>query len=275
MRHASDGQILAYLDDELGSAQRSEVAVHLSACGTCVANLKQYEAISAEFREALSWLDVEVPLTAAQQRFAAARRVEKAEPGATVAPLRPARVLHGFGRSGLLKAAALAALLAGAASAAIPGSPVREWVEAALGLATVDVPVVEPVQTPAQPTPPAVAPATQEPVPDVLSRVPPERNRVEVKLREVEGLVVVRYVQEPGAAIRSANVDANHFSSPGVIEAGRLGSGDVYVDIQANVLEARVEVNGELYLLKRGDNTQTFAPIQERTSTRFSFPPRS
>lgn len=107
-RHPEPGEALAWLDGELPSGPAAELARHLETCESCVSLRRDLEAASASLAAAVRTADVAPrrPTVAAVRRRALYRRL---------APVAAAAVL--------------VVVFAGAASALVPGSPLRAWIE--------------------------------------------------------------------------------------------------------------------------------------------------
>ncbi|NIP77853.1 MAG: hypothetical protein GWM90_01070, partial [Gemmatimonadetes bacterium] len=102
MSHLEDGTVQAFLDDELPTEERAAAAEHLLACGQCRALRDELVRARSLFSEAVASLDVRPP--------GRARRAD--------------RHVRRVGAGSFVKAAGLVLLLAAAASAAVPGTPV-------------------------------------------------------------------------------------------------------------------------------------------------------
>lgn len=143
MTHLDDGTLQAFLDDELAPTDRASVAEHLLGCEWCQSAHEALTRASALFTQSASVLDVEpaagVKASAVGQHHAAGQRRRRARTPAAI------------------KAALLVLAVAAAASAAVPGSPVHEWVARAVGApdAPADDPSVGPNERfgPAEPAP--------------------------------------------------------------------------------------------------------------------------
>lgn len=264
MTHAPEGTLVAYLDDEVTAAERAEIEGHLAACDACAAELRVLAGFSDTFGSAVATLDVPAPVAHAHREFVANR---EAAPGRT-------RVLQlrRMGVRSLAKAASLALVLAGAASAAIPGSPVRRWVAGAWdrvtalfdgGQEVAEVPVTPPA-------PPVVGP---EEVPAFGAAIPPSNGSVRIVLSDLEpgARVRVRVVDEDVAWLRSAGTEGRLSRNPGRLEAA--GFGDVTIDIPRSVVSARVELDGRVLFLKSGDSVQAVAPAETTGTDEFLFTP--
>lgn len=114
MNHVDDNTLQAFLDDELPTEQRARVAEHLLGCAGCHAAYQELVQAHTLFTRSVALLDVEPPGQGAP------RDVERAH--------GPARA----GTASFVKAAGLVLALAAAASAAVPGSPVRAWIQTAV-----------------------------------------------------------------------------------------------------------------------------------------------
>jgi TonB family protein len=107
MKHRAEGEIQAFLDDHLVGPERAAMAKHLVSCAECRTVHEELRRAKLLFSEKIGAVDLEPPR-------------------ATM-PAHAART-PAWGTGSLAKAAVLVLLLAGAASAVVPGSPVREWV---------------------------------------------------------------------------------------------------------------------------------------------------
>lgn len=110
MDHPEDGRLLAHLDGELSGEAAARVRRHLRGCEHCRRRRDELARASDSLSEALDALDVDPP---------------EREPEA-VRSARPRS--RSFGRGAIWKAAVLVLTVGAAASAAVPGSPVREWI---------------------------------------------------------------------------------------------------------------------------------------------------
>lgn len=130
MDHPEDGRLLALLDGELPAAAAARVRRHLDGCGRCRRRRDELERASEALGEALGALDVPPPDREARdvRSHAGAR-----DAGADDAPPSDGdRAVRSrgrtLGRGAIWKAAVLVLTVGAAASAAVPGSPVREWI---------------------------------------------------------------------------------------------------------------------------------------------------
>jgi anti-sigma factor RsiW len=242
MAHIEEGILQAYLDDEV--VARAELDSHLAQCTTCAAELDRLRAASELFASVIHAADTVASTPAAFAEVKAARRSTARQPGVTV-PRVP-----------LARAAMLLLGLAAAASATIPGSPVRAWISEALRSVggsqqeEVAAPAVQPVPAPAIPNASGAAAVSIEPV----------DGRVLVVLSgaAAQADVQVRIVQTERASVQvtDAAAQARFRTGAGRIEVIGIGSGNVMVEIPAAALEAVVEVDGRRIFEKNGDQIQ-------------------
>lgn len=217
-RHAEDGELLARLDGELDAAETAALEAHLASCAACAERETELRFAARRVSSALSELDVESPLA---EMPAALRRKAEAAP----IPIERARRGARTGRRSLATAAGLTLLVA-AGAYAIPGSPVRGWVndsiDAVAGLFGSDV-----------------APE-------------PEASPSTVSVEPADGAIVVS-VQNPAEGLRivvgvTSEPEASASSPDGAfrVETGRVevsgASGELRILLPAGAASARVVV---------------------------------
>lgn len=257
MSHPHDGDLRALLDGELGRGDADRIRRHLSGCSTCRARRDELRGAEETVRRALAGTGSTVDLEAA--RRSVKRRLE-AEPREPREPRGP--------RPALARAAAVALVLLGGAAIAVPGSPVRGWLD---GLFDPD---------PA-PEPPAVTAPDPGPGTDG-----DEAGPAEIRLAPASGSVVVELVDaEPGTRVLVVRVDRE---SGGVTAgtgarfrtaSGRTvvtgASGEVRVEIPRGAATARVIANGRVLLRKEGTDTDypSVEPESSGAETLFVVPP--
>lgn len=237
MTHLDDGTLQAFLDDELPPAERAGVAEHLLACEHCKASGEELTRANALFSQSVSLLDVAPPATRPA--------------GGTLG--RRARA----GTSSFVKAAGLVLAVAAAASAAVPGSPVREWVAQVVGSDR------GPADTPEAtgPAPEATAP-TPAPVPAGVS-IRPAAGRVLVSLSGLEGTVIrlgPAAGDQASISIMGAQRDPVFRTGSGRVEVRNGVGGELRVWLPLSVEGARLEVDGTLYAETRGGALQLHVP---------------
>jgi len=240
-----EGTLQALLDGGLPPGERPAAEAHLAACGECAAAARELRALNERAAALLAQGDVPAPVAQAQMSLRARRA---------------RRSTHwGDARQALLRAAVLVLALAGVAAAAVPGSPVRAWIEQAVLPAKKEtLPLAG--RAPAPPAQPQAAPSAPTGVsirPDagavrvVLTGASP---RLRVTARLVDGdraSVLARGGARAGARFRTA---------PGRIEVVDAGAGEIEVEIPRAARSATVEVNGRVRVAKDGDSLRVPAP---------------
>ena len=220
--HPSEGELQAFLDGELPADERARVAAHLAECGDCRAELAQLRAAGEIFSAAVHRIDTVTAAAVTAAHTAVLHRAgsrRSGRPALQILPPSGARAVAV--RRAFLRAAVLVLLVAGAASAAVPGSPIRRFL-VGLWHETTHLFGVRP----AAPPPPArirVAPAPR-PAPSLPSGVSvlPENGRVSVVVQgAAPGLRVhVRVLDTDRASVEADGpATSAHFrTGPGRIE---------------------------------------------------------
>lgn len=240
MNHLDDGTLQAFLDDELAPEERAGVAEHVLVCDDCRASKEELVQATATFSEKVAILDV-------------------AAPSVSQAPAR--------GRSGLpggtfVKAASLTLLLAAAASAAVPGSPVRQWIDRAVEPETVRE--TTPVASEPELSPPAPAP-----LPAGVALVP--TGPMEIVLTGLEGSTI-RLVETDGPSVVvsavGAAADPVFHTAPGTIGVRGGEGGEVTVELPRSMVSARLMVDGRLYAEKVAGQLEIHVPAETAEGVR-------
>lgn len=231
MDHAGEGQLLAYLDGELSAAERAAVSAHLAACTACAEELSVLEEASRQFAASLRLLDSVAPAPTPVEAVLARAKAER------VAAVRRT----------LLRAAGIVLFLAAGGAAAMPGSPLRQWVQAAWERRAELFGGERQGQAP-----PAVAPE-----PAGVDATPVD-GRIHISLVDLpEGAEVrIRLVDSPVAWVEvptGGDRPVRFVRGAGRVEVSGGGAGVVRVDLPRGVADARVEVDGELRVFKDGD----------------------
>lgn len=250
MSHVQAGQLQAFLDDELPLDERVTVERHVRGCAACRAEVAELEAAAALFSDAARDLG----------------RLERPS-----VPARPAtsRAVRGWGaqaRRSLPRAAVLVLGFAAAASATLPGSPAREWLEGLLRR--------EPAEE-ASAVAAAPAPPVEEAAPEAGVSVAPLNGGVRVVLRDASPELVVRARLTNGAragVYATGDAAAARFrSSPGRLEVSGAGAGELRVELPRDATDATVVVNGREYLRKEGDQLRLALPSESQVAPEVSF----
>lgn len=231
MTHIDDSQLLALLDGELSSGDVDRVRDHLDECGDCRRRYRQLEERSRLFSEEAALLDDTSRLPGWDE---VVKRAGESSPDGGAPVSSPGRVAP------FLKAAVILLVVTGVA-AAIPGSPVDEWIGEAAdrltgwisgGSETVDARAPESSVGDRSRSTPGVAVALESGrVTVALSEAAPG-TRVEVSLiggQEAE-------VEAEGARYRTG---------PGRIEAVGASGDRIRIRLPEIASSARILVNGE------------------------------
>lgn len=241
MNHVDEGTLQALVDGELTPDALRAAEWHLAGCAECAAALGGQRRVSDGFAEAHR--ELRAPPATREVRDSIRRRARRGRPA-------PAR--------GALRRAALLLLASGAvASATVPGSPVREW----LGLPGESRPRAAPAPRPA-PVPTVAAPMAEAPLPGVS--ILPVEGRVRVLLQAPVAPLRVRARLGSGERAEAYSAGGRFRTAPGRIEVIGAGPGEVRIEIPLGAVDARVEVDGVLYLLKEGEQLRLLRPAAER-----------
>ena len=125
--HVDDGTLLALLDGELPAEARERVERHAAGCAMCGARRDELRFAARRVTAALEVIDV----PAGRIEMPAALREAARSAPVSIADTRAARLgarVGWMGRRSVAVAAGLTFLLA-AGAYAVPGSPVRSWVD--------------------------------------------------------------------------------------------------------------------------------------------------
>ena len=242
MNHLDDGTLQAFLDDELRPAERADAAEHLLGCRRCRAAKDDLVRAHSVFSEAVSVLDVDAPSRSAPGSGRGFGRGFGRGSG------------RGLGVGALAKAAGLVLLVSAAASAAVPGSPVREWI----------VRTVSP-----EPVAEAPAMAATEPVPAPVPMPAgvslPAGAPVDVLLSGLDG-TTVRLVPIDGESVAvsalGVETDPVFRTAAGRIEVRDAVGGEITVSVPRSAERARLMVNGELYAECEAGEVRVHVPAE-------------
>jgi Putative zinc-finger len=245
-RHLVEGTQQALLDGALPPAERTAAEAHLAGCGECAAAARELHALNERAGALLARGDVPAPVAQAQMSLRA-RRVRQGQ-----------RAWGGEARRALLRAAVLVLGIASVAAAAVPGSPVRAWLEDTV------LPEKQPTLPPVGRAP--VPPAREAPAPAGVS-IRPDAGAVRVVLTGASPRVQVtaRLVDRDRASVLvrgQAMSGARFRTTPGRIEVVNAGPGEIEVEIPRQARSATVEVNGRVFVAKDGDSLRVLAPAE-------------
>lgn len=267
MDHPGDGRLLAHLDGELPDDAEGRVREHLDACLPCRRRRDELERASEALSEALGALDVEPP-----ERAAGTVRTE-AGPGAgdrnavdptgadgavppdddgAAAPVRRSRD-PGPGRGAIWKAAVLVLTVGAAASAAVPGSPVREWIAESTRRVAGAI-AGEDRTAPSAPEPPRPAGVS------IRAEGP-----AEISISEPADGLRLRIRTSGGTLLSVAGRGARYRAGDGRIDVTGPEGPELRIDLPSSV-PVRVTVEGAL-LLEQGDDGRLTVLAAEADTT--------
>jgi hypothetical protein len=241
MNHLEEGTMLAIRDRELipGDAR-----AHLAECGRCRTTLEELERRAEMIASALCTLDG--PLVVERAKAAVRARLD--------ARWDADRVPAGRWRAHIGRAAAVLLLAAGAAYA-LPGSPVRAWLEGSVegDGAT------------------AVGPTSQEAVGEGAIEVDLDAGRIQVVLSGLPPGSTLDVVWTDRATARIVAAAGSSFSfGEGRAEAV-VPPGPVRVELPRGASAVSVEVDGRMYLRRAADGLEILVPAAEHTAERIRF----
>jgi hypothetical protein len=250
MPHIAEHELLEYLDRELMADRRAEVDRHVQDCAVCAAELEGLRAVSHKFTAALQQFDV-----------APDYGVD------VVLACRKSRGQRYLALRALAKAAVLVFVVGGAGAAAIPGSPVRAWVEDAwsnarslLGLAA------------ETPSPAAVEVDRPELAPGAAGiAVPLLDGRIRVDIQNAAPAALVRVVVTAGVDAAVTAEGASYRTGSGWIEVLGAGPGIIRIEIPQRAASAIVSVDGALKVLKEGDKLRLLTPAADSSGSELQF----
>lgn len=252
MTHLSEGDLLA-LRDEPGAAA-PEGHRHVASCPECQGALAGLQRQEADVTLALGLLDEGVgDLERARERVRVRVAAETARRAGTASlPQRRARMA-----AWSVSRAAGLVLVAAAGLSALPGSPVRSWVEERLGSG-------EPQATPAAAE--HGAPAAPEAPEAVGVRLPVAEGPLSVVLLGAEPGTEVRVSWVPGReAAVFAPVGTRFTSGQGRVEAA-LAPGMVRVELPQGVAPLSLQVDGNTLIRAGATGVEVTGPVVDRSA---------
>lgn len=256
MQHLEEGTLQALLDGELEEGVEREALRHLRSCLVCTRLRDELEAGAGAFEEALAWLDFPGEGGGAQ-RTVGSRWEGVARPSKT------GRLRRGWGGASLTRAAALLLAFAAAASATMPGSPVRDWL--APRATPADAVAVRSSAAPALPV---------EVAPESGVSIEPAGGEFRVLLTEPspELQIHASLVDSPrGGVFAPAESEARFRTAPGLIEVSGVPATELRVEVPRGVRHASIEIDGRVYLVKEGDHLRLTVGAAEGGSAEIRF----
>lgn len=262
MNHTNEGQLQAYLDGELDGESRLAVDEHLSGCLPCRGEMRELREMSAELAGALLLLD--------------GAALPEAGTHTVGFPRQRAPRVWTRRASALPRAAALVFLVAGAASAMIPGSPLYDALRGEPEPVEVAA-APEPAVTTTMAAPAESAQGARAAAPEAGVSIEPVDGAVTVVVRDADPQLRIRaLLSESGRAgvYATGPASAARFDTgPGRIEVAGTGAGELRIEIPREARSATVVVNGEDYLVKQGDQLQLTAAAGGKAGAEVLFTP--
>ena len=257
MKHTAEGTLLEWLDGKLPSSENSRVEGHLAQCTTCAAELDRLRLLSATFGVAMELLDPPAPT---RRAYAAVLRRRAGRWGADT-------------RRTLARAAVLVLAVAGIASAPLPGSPLRAWLEDRLGLGG-DVSAPQ-THTPSTPSAPAQVSAPVLEIPSAGIAIFPVDGSVRIVLNHADPALRIRVRLAEGDIVdvraTGAAADAQFRTGPGRISISDAGAGEIQISLPHTVSRATVLVGNKPYLIKEGGQIRVLAPAADTAGAEIIF----
>jgi hypothetical protein len=251
--HLGEGTLQRLLDGELSGPELAAAEGHLAHCAACRAEREALEGAFALVASGVSLLHP--PAASLELAHASWRRRQRSR-------------WPSHARRHLPRAALFVLAVAGVASATLPGSPVREWVES---LWQQDAPAggVAPTRAtpPAEDLPAGVASAGVSIDPaDGEVRVLVERASPALRIR-------VRLADQPRLSVRGTGgaADARFLLSRGRVTVEDAGAGELEVVIPRTTARASISAGGRQVLVKEGEELHVLVPA-DSVGTEIVFP---
>ena len=264
MTHLDEGQLLALRDDP--SAAAEEHARHLGACPDCRRALETARLQAGAVASALEALEADAG-DVEQARRAVRQRVATHGAAAAGGVSLPGRTTRRAVWS--LSRAAGVLLVTAAGLSALPGSPVRSWIERRLGPGPEEAPAR--LVAPASEPPAAEAPAAEAPTAEAGVRLPLAGGSLAVILRGAQPGTEIRVTWVPGdEAALFAPVGSHFTSGEGRLEA-TLAPGPVRVEIRRGLPRLSLEVDGSVLLRATSQGLEVEGGVVERDAAGITF----
>jgi anti-sigma factor RsiW len=269
MRHPDEGRTLALLDGELDEAAAAELRSHLARCPACGALAERIARAARRSARALALLE-EAPVSNRSRSLEARDRVQARLAGER-GPASARRAV-GWGRGWwvpltLPRAAGIVLLLTGTAAAAVPGSPLREWIVRGWeGLRAGHSPEVSGMVEGGteEGAGARTTPATQPTPPETGATLLPDAGGVELWIQEVPARAEVTVVFLAGdRAGVFAGAGTSYRTGSGRLEASGP-PGPVRVELPRGAARAEVRVNGQVVLRRTAAGTEVLGEVARR-----------
>lgn len=274
--HPSEARLVAYVDGELAPDERADVSSHLEECGACSRTLSELRRASSLFSEAAVVLEPPASEVTAEEtrRRAADRSSTDRRPtgdGAAVSGDNGTSLRWSRWSTATRIAASIVVLLG--AAAALPGSPVRSWIDRS-------VQQVQALLGGGEHGPARVEPEARKPEPERPAArdrsgvaVSASSGSIVVTLRDVPGSTSVRVRLVAGEQAGVWNAGGEYRTAPGRIEVTAPASDSLLVEIPRLVSRVELEVNDRLVAVGRGGELDVRIPDAEISDGEFTFRP--
>jgi len=267
--HPTAGMLRSLLDGELSPSEEERVRAHLQECAECRRALEESQREAELVEHATSAIDPPVDVKGARARLQ--RRLGEEEDRETGGPESEGRreadrrgtKVPGLGS--LARAALLILALAGGVSAALPGSPVRGWLER----------VWEAIVAPDEAPEPREEEPTEEPdegEPEEAGiRISPAEGRLRIELIGAESgaQIRLRLIDGPGGGV-FAREGTRFETGPGSVVARNPGD-RVRVEVPRDADDVEVTVDGRTLFRKVGDGIELPGPRGDTLDSEFHF----
>mgnify|MGYP002778074870 CR=1 FL=1 len=230
-QHLDEGVLYALLDDELSPVEEQRARAHIASCRECSASFQATGASSTLLSGGLRLLDVP----------------RSAKPFVTPAAVAASPRWSG---AALARAAALLLMIGGAASAAVPGSPLHSWLEdqragSEPGMATTTVAAPEP------------APLAVTPAAEAGAGVAPEQGVLRISVSGAQPGLSVRVVltDTPRGGVYALGADSSvrFETAPGALAVADAGMTPLRIEVPRSASDVSVTINGRRYITKDGE----------------------
>lgn len=251
MDHLDEELMQALLDGELEGEAASAARAHLDACDACRESYEELCAGSQLFASAGALLDRPSPRQVIA--FPPSSRTIRRHRRFALAIPRAAVLLFGF---------------AVAASATIPGSPVRGWIETRLGSNDDPLSVErrEGIETPFSAEPSAT---------EMGVGIAPIDGRLRIVVTGAAPGLTIRALltdARTGGAFSSGEATSTRFrGGGGLVEVFDAAGEELRVEIPRAAIVASLEVDGRTYVMKDGDQLRLITSGSDRLASEVAF----
>lgn len=253
IEHLNEGTLQALLDGELDRGEAESARRHLAGCVACEAEYGVLRGGSLVFATAVS--DLDAPARSTGGSFVPRTRVPRRFTFFGVALQRAAIIVVGF-------------TAVAAAAAAMPGSPIRDWLVETLGPLREGV-LDERAAVPAPPAPELARSGVSVSPDEGRLRIVIVRPAPELRIR-----ATITESPRGGAYATGEAASARFATGLGLVEVIDARGGELLLEIPAGATSATVELDGRLYLTKDGDQLRLLVASGDTSGAEVRFQPR-